>query len=89
MLFFCTFSIEMYYHIVYNGSVTMSEIYKEHAQIYTPANQDVDEGILAVFNSFSTEMHHFVMGYDSKALENFCKRFLELPYLLIIGIILE
>ena len=34
-------------------------------------------------------MHLFVMNYGIKALENFCKTFLKIPYLLIMEIILE
>ena len=70
----------------------MSEIFRVHIQTFSHANWWIDEILipnLAIFCSYSTEMHLLVINYGIKALENFCKSFLKIPYLLIMELILE
>ena len=66
---FCTFAIEMYYHIVHNGSIPWVK-FLESLLI-----RGLMKGLspnFPIFSSSSTEMHLFVMHYGMKVLENFC-----------------
>ena len=76
---FCTFAIEMYYHIVHNGSIPWVKFLESFFKLSYLLIRGLMKGLspnLPIFSSSSTEMHCFVMHYGIKALENFCKSFL-------------
>ena len=79
---FCTFAIEMYYHIVHNGSIPWVKFLESFFKLSYLLIRGLMKGLspnFPIFSSSSTEMHLFVMHYGMKVLENFC--------LLIMGIV--
>ena len=72
---FCTFAIEMYYHIVHNGSIPWVKILESFFKLSYLLIRGLMKGLspnFPIFSSSSTEMHLFVMHYGMKVLENFC-----------------
>ena len=72
---FCTFAIEMYYHIVHNGSILWVKILESFFKLSYLLIRGLMKGLSPNFpicSSSSTEMHFFVMHYGMKVLENFC-----------------
>ena len=66
---FCTFSIEMYYHIVHNGSIPWVKFLECIFKLFHMLIRGLMKGLspnLAIFCSSSTEMHLFVMHYVLK-----------------------
>ena len=87
---FCTFAIEMYYHIVHNGSVPWVKFLESFFKLSYLLIRGLMKGLspnLLIFSSSSTEMHVLVMHYGIKALENFCESFFKFPCLLIMVIV--
>ena len=71
---FCTFAIEMYYHIVHYGSIPWVKMLESFFKLSYLLIRGLMKGLspnFPIFSSF-TEMHLFVMHYGMKVLENFC-----------------
>ena len=76
--YFFTFAIEMYYHIVHNGSIPWVKFLETFFKFSYLLIRGLMKGLspnLPICSSSSTEMDLFVMQYGIKALENFCKSF--------------
>ena len=72
---FCTFAIEMYYHIVHNGSIPWVKMLESFFKLSYLLIRGLIKGLshnFPIFSSSSTEMHLFVMHNGMKVLENFC-----------------
>ena len=72
---FCTFAIEMYYHIVHNGSIPWVKILESFFKLSYLLIRGLMKELspnFPIFSSSSTEMHLFLMYYGMKVLENFC-----------------
>ena len=72
---FCTFAIEMYYHIVHNGSIPWVKFLESFFKLSYLLIRGLMKRLspnFPIFCSSSTEMHLFVMHYGMKVLENFC-----------------
>ena len=71
---FCTFAIEMYYHIVHNGSISWVKFLESFLKLSYLLINGLMKGLspnLPIFSSSSTEIHLCLMHYCIKALENF------------------
>ena len=71
---FCTFAIEMYYHIVHNCSIPWVRFLEIFFKLSYLLIRGLMKGLSLNFPIFSssTEMHLFLMYYGMKVLENFC-----------------
>ena len=61
---FCTFAIEMYYHIVHNGSIPWVKILESFFKLSYLLIRGLMKGLshnFPIFSSSFTEMHLFVM----------------------------
>ena len=67
---FCTFAIEMYYHIVHNGSIPWVKFLESFFKL-SYLLRGWMKGLspnLPIFSSSSTEIYLFVMHYGMKVL---------------------